>query len=505
MYSDFSEIRDLVLKFEGNKKEEKESFNNLITLLNKNEKEIKSLKEEKIEKDKEMEKLKRELKLLKEEQNDILKKFKNFTPSEKIKELIEDKTKNIIKDIEKNKSEINACKRNFKELNNKYEEHERNINKQLDDLNEKIDIVDEKLKINKSTEIFKVSKPSNKEDDLNIFKCQNDIEVLQKKVKNIVEINDIKELIKKEIGKNDILNGNKWEEIDKNIRIMLDFKKKGTNDFSTMNDRINKQDSRLDKIDIKLSDGLINNNDKEYINNTVNKMKKNVIEEYEKINLVSINNFEENLTKKIEEIKKTKEDYVEKRIKGITEGWNKIVDRIKNCENSIKDINDFNENIKEKNNNINTSKKEENNNNNKEINNKNLKKQENKKELNVIVENKIKDNKLKICAKCLGYNHTIENCMFKNSKPCTKCKFFHIGCRCFRDRKGLIIYYTFKKKYTKVAEVIKKRNYNDIFIKNYKIIKPIRKAIWRKRNIFRNKEEDNRNNEKEKFEDEKDF
>ena len=201
-------------------------------------------------------------------------------------------------------------------------------------------------------------KPSNKEDDINIFKCQNDIEVLQKKVKNIIEINEIKDLIKKEIEKTNILNENKWEEINKNIKIMLDFKKKGTNDFSTMNDRINKQDSRLDKIDLKLSDGLINNNDKDYINNTINKMKKNVIEEYEKINLVSINNYEENLTKKIEEIKKTKEDYVEKRIKGIMEGWNKIVDRIRNCEEGIKEINDFNESNKENNNNnINTNKK----------------------------------------------------------------------------------------------------------------------------------------------------
>jgi hypothetical protein len=103
----------------------------------------------------------------------------------------------------------------------------------------------------------------------------------------------------------------------------------------------------------------------------------------------------------------------------------------------------------------------------------------------------------------LGYNHSKENCFFKNCKPCKKCNFFHIGCKCFRDKKGLIIYYTFKKRYTKVAEVIKKRNSKNVFIKNYKIIKPIRVEIWRRRNLLIKRKEDIKEENKE--ENNKDF
>ena len=116
-------------------------------------------------------------------------------------------------------------------------------------------------------------KPNNKDESIETFKVKNDMEVLKSKIKNIVEINEIKELINKEIEKENILNNTKWEEFNKNINVLLDFKKKGIKDFSTMNDRINKQDVRLDKMDLILLDKN-KNIDTKQVNSTVENMKK---------------------------------------------------------------------------------------------------------------------------------------------------------------------------------------------------------------------------------------
>ena len=179
--------------------------------------------------------------------------------------------------------------------------------------------------------------------------------------------------------------------------------------------------------------------------------------------------------------------------------------RIKECEDEIKEIKDNKEEIVINNNNMNKVNKKENDEtdnileNEKKGNKRNIKKENNKKGLKEIVCEKIKKRNLNICSKCLGYNHTYENCTFKDSEPCKKCGFFHIGCGCFRDNKGLIIFYKYKKHYTKVAEIIKKRGRNNIFIKNFKLEKYIRRRIWDKRNLFlgkKNKKEDNEDEKK---------
>ena len=513
VYNDFTRLKNQISLNEGKKEKEMESVKNLESLMEELKNEIKIMKEEKLEKEKEFEQLKNELKEIKNKQNEFSRKSINFTSTEKVNEIISKKINNVSAQINKNQRDILTCNNEVKELKEKDEELDNKYLKITDDLSAKMDIIDEKIKIKKNNELFKTTKYESNVDNLELLKCKANMESISNKVNNLLDKNEIIELISKEIEKENIIKENNWKEISNNLKTLNDFRKKGLNDFSSMNERLNKLDTKLDKIDLKFLeiDKLNLGKDEKKLNNIIEKMKNKIMDDIEKVNLVNSTSIEDNITKKIEEVKKVKEDYVEKRIKNLTDGWNKIVNRLKTCEEEIKEIKDNKEekeDIEDEDNTINTNKKKEDNNNNKKtIKNNALKKSSTgkNKNLKAMVENKIIKNKLKFCSNCLGGNHTTEKCLFKNSKPCNKCGFFHIGCKCFTDKKGLILYYTFKKRYTKVAEIIKKRNNKDIFIKNYKIIKPIRKTIWRKRMNFKKKEEEFEEDKEEEILSKKDF
>ena len=107
----------------------------------------------------------------------------------------------------------------MKGKNNEYE-------KNMDDLSTKIDLVEEKIKIKNNKQIFTTTKIENNKGNVEIFKCQNDIENIKEKINNILEESDVKKLIENALNKEEILRNCVQEEINKKINILMDFKKK---------------------------------------------------------------------------------------------------------------------------------------------------------------------------------------------------------------------------------------------------------------------------------------
>ena len=199
VYNDFTRLKNQISLNEGKKEKEMESVKNLEILMEELKNEIKILKEEKVEKEKDFDKLRNELKEIKNKQNDFGRKLINFTSTEKVNEIINKKINNFSAQIEKNQRDILSCNNEVKELKEKNEELDNKYLKITDEISSKIDIVDDKIKLKKNNEMFKITKYESNNDNLEILKCKTDIERISKKVNNLLEKNEIKELINKEI------------------------------------------------------------------------------------------------------------------------------------------------------------------------------------------------------------------------------------------------------------------------------------------------------------------
>ena len=81
--------------------------------------------------------------------------------------------------------------------------------------------------------------------------------------------------------------------------------------------------------------------------------------------------------------------------------------------------------------------------------------------------------------------HTENDCRYKDFSVCKKCGFSHIGCTCYVDNIGILIYYRGKFNNTKILEVNKTKNDN-IYFKFYRINKFVRKIIGKKKSKILN-------------------
>ncbi len=199
VYNDFTRLKNQISLNEEKKEKEKESLKNLEILMEELKNEIKILKEEKVEKEKDFDKLKNELKEIKNKQNDFSRKSINFTSTEKVNEIVDKKINNFSALIEKNKRDILSCNNKVKELKEKNEDLDNKYLRITDEISNKIDIVDDKIKIKKNSEMFKITKYENNNDNLEILKCKTDIERIDNKVKDLLGKNEIKDIIKNEI------------------------------------------------------------------------------------------------------------------------------------------------------------------------------------------------------------------------------------------------------------------------------------------------------------------
>lgn len=71
-------------------------------------------------------------------------------------------------------------------------------------------------------------------------------------------------------------------------------------------------------------------------------LKKNILMEVEKLNIVISNDLNDTIDKKINESKSYKEEYVENKLKTIKDTWNNMRNKIENCEKDIKEIKENN-------------------------------------------------------------------------------------------------------------------------------------------------------------------
>ena len=121
------------------------------------------------------------------------------------------------------------------------------------------------------------------------------------------------------------------------------------------------------------------------------------------------------------------------------------------------------------------------------------------KKMQEYIKDKIENKKLKICKICLGRNHTENNCRYKDFSVCKKCGFSYIGCTCYVDNIGLMIYYRGKFNNSKILEINKMKNDNIYFI-FYRINKFVRKSIGKKKSkIFKWKKYDKEENKEIKI------
>ena len=71
-------------------------------------------------------------------------------------------------------------------------------------------------------------------------------------------------------------------------------------------------------------------------------LKKNILMEVEKLNIVISNDLNDTIDKKINESKSYKEEYVENKLKTIKDTRNNMRNKIENCEKDIKEIKENN-------------------------------------------------------------------------------------------------------------------------------------------------------------------
>ena len=74
----------------------------------------------------------------------------------------------------------------------------KNLGKSIEEISVKIDVVDDKIKLKNKPITTKIE---DSKGSLDLFRCQNDLNIIKEKINNVLDENDIKKLISNSITK----------------------------------------------------------------------------------------------------------------------------------------------------------------------------------------------------------------------------------------------------------------------------------------------------------------